>query len=66
MGKGGRRESKGDVTTERSGRCNTAGFEDGGRGARTKEYGQPLEAGKGEGMASSLEPPKRNAALRTP
>ena len=32
-----------------------AGFEDGGRGACTKEYGWPLEAGKGKKIYSSLE-----------
>ena len=36
-------------------RCYLAGFEDGGRGPRGRGRVQPLEAGKGKEMNSSLE-----------
>lgn len=47
-------------------RCYFAGFEDGVRGPWAKEYGGPLEAGKGKEMDSSPELLERNTALPTP
>lgn len=40
-----------------------AGFEDGGRGPRAKEYRGPLEAGKGKETDPLLEFPAKNAVL---
>lgn len=36
------------IKGESSEQCSVAGFEDGGTGPRTKDCGQPLEAGKGK------------------
>jgi hypothetical protein len=44
------------VSRER--RFSDAGFEDGGKGSRVKECGQPAEAGKDEVKDSSLELPE--------
>ena len=46
--------------------CNTTGFEDGGRGPRTKECEWPLEAGNFKETDSLLEPPGRNAVDLNP
>lgn len=55
--------SERDVTGKR---CNAAGFEDGGREPRAKEYRQPVDTGKDEETDSPLEPPERKRALLAP
>ena len=39
-------------------RATVSGFKDGGRGPRAKEYGQPLEDGKGKETNFLLRPPE--------
>ena len=56
---------EGDVTTEQSERCHTAGFEDGGRDSQAKECRQLHKASKGEGTDLPLKPPGWNTAQLT-
>lgn len=52
-------------TEARSRRCYIAGFKEGRGAPRAKEWGQPLESGRGEGIISPLESLERNEALPT-
>lgn len=53
------------MTQEGLKRCDTASFEDVGRGSRARNVGD-LKCGKGKEMDSSAEAPERNAALVIP